>query len=612
LLDDLGRKDYAFEKFWTEYGEQENEIDWEYDNAGRLIYEKFDHYNDEFDQTSEWIYDLVGNRLKQTINDTITTYNYDINDRLLNEVTNNKTTVYGYDHTQQTSKIVSENGEKFSETTFEYDLQGRMSVVTIVSGNHTEITRYGYGSDGIRISAEHEVWEDGELKSKTRTEYLNDSKSLTGYSQVLRQTEYDAEGNIVKETSYVIGHQRISQTITINGQKTTYYFTFDGHGSTRVLLDAATVIVQLYSYDAYGNAIGFIASEALTEFLYSGEQFDSKIRQQYLRQRYYDPATGRFNRLDPFFGNFFDPQSLHKYQYVHADPVNNTDPKGEFICTIGVFAAVAIVSHMRAHKETITVTTGANIAYSAFTALSFYQLLLLGMIGAEESMGWTSLYSNSGKLSRVPDEIFTAHQWWFKSAFGIVDSVITRNKEHILFSAKLHNVPPSLIASVLYAESWHKNFFDNLMDNGFIDSFIYEEKFRSIGIAQIRPDTIRNHIEGLHTGTVQYVGRPDLYEPYLTPDGKANMELIRKCLLYETTAIDLLTREILFHAAARTGIMSSWYTAPGLRNDIVAAFTTWKDDESRQFGEPTDFGRLWGISSYEIIKGKQLLGNIDY
>jgi YD repeat-containing protein len=99
LLDNLGRKDYASEKFWTKYGEQNNEIDWEYDEAGRLVYEKFDHYNDEFDQTSEWIYDLVGNRLKQTVNGTITTYNYDVNDRLLNEVTNNKTTIYDYNHT---------------------------------------------------------------------------------------------------------------------------------------------------------------------------------------------------------------------------------------------------------------------------------------------------------------------------------------------------------------------------------------------------------------------------------------------------------------------------------------------------------------------------------
>jgi RHS repeat-associated protein len=96
------------------------------------------------------------------------------------------------------------------------------------------------------------------------------------------------------------------------------------------LTDFVGAIVELYSFDAYGNAIGFDPSVALTEFLYSSEQFDSKIGQQYLRARYYDPATGRFNRLDPFFGNLNDPQSLHKYLYTHADPVNGIDPSGAF------------------------------------------------------------------------------------------------------------------------------------------------------------------------------------------------------------------------------------------------------------------------------------------
>jgi RHS repeat-associated protein len=95
------------------------------------------------------------------------------------------------------------------------------------------------------------------------------------------------------------------------------------------LIDFAGAILELYAFDAYGNAIGFDPSVALTEFLYSGEQFDSKISQQYLRARYYDPATGRFNRLDPFFGNLNDPQSFHKYLYTHADPVNGIDPSGK-------------------------------------------------------------------------------------------------------------------------------------------------------------------------------------------------------------------------------------------------------------------------------------------
>jgi RHS repeat-associated protein len=107
-----------------------------------------------------------------------------------------------------------------------------------------------------------------------------------------------------------------------------------------VLLDFAGAVAQLYAFDAYGNAIGFNPAEALTEFLYSGEQFDSKIGQQYLRARYYDPTTGRFNRLDPFFGSLSDPQSLHKYLYAHGNPINGIDPSGSM--TVGVACAISL------------------------------------------------------------------------------------------------------------------------------------------------------------------------------------------------------------------------------------------------------------------------------
>jgi RHS repeat-associated protein len=66
--------------------------------------------------------------------------------------------------------------------------------------------------------------------------------------------------------------------------------------------------------------VAFDPSLALTSLLYSGEIFDQRIEMQYLRARYYNPANGTFNRLDPFFGRMQDPQSLHKYLYVHGDP----------------------------------------------------------------------------------------------------------------------------------------------------------------------------------------------------------------------------------------------------------------------------------------------------
>jgi RHS repeat-associated protein len=145
-----------------------------------------------------------------------------------------------------------------------------------------------------------------------------------------------------------------------------------------VLLDFAGAVAQLYSFDAYGNAIGFDPATALTEFLYSGEQFDSKIGQQYLRARYYDPATGRFNRLDPFFGNLNDPQSLHKYLYTHADPVNGIDPNG-LMSVGGMLGGLSIGNMMAAVK------TAAVFAAKRFICGALSGMVIGGTVGGIDS-----------------------------------------------------------------------------------------------------------------------------------------------------------------------------------------------------------------------------------
>jgi len=61
--------------------------------------------------------------------------------------------------------------------------------------------------------------------------------------------------------------------------------------------------------------------------------YDSETESYYLRARYYSPKTGTFNRIDPYAGNFQDPQSLHKYLYCHNNPINNIDPTGRFSLT---------------------------------------------------------------------------------------------------------------------------------------------------------------------------------------------------------------------------------------------------------------------------------------
>ncbi|MCC6819293.1 MAG: RHS repeat-associated core domain-containing protein, partial [Verrucomicrobia subdivision 3 bacterium] len=75
--------------------------------------------------------------------------------------------------------------------------------------------------------------------------------------------------------------------------------------------------------------------------LYGGESFDAQQQQYYLRARYYDPANGRFTTEDPLFGDIFNPQTLHKYQYCLNDPVNRLDPTGWF--TVAEMAVAASI-----------------------------------------------------------------------------------------------------------------------------------------------------------------------------------------------------------------------------------------------------------------------------
>ena len=138
-------------------------------------------------------------------------------------------------------------------------------------------------------------------------------------------------------TVYTIGHDVLAQV----GATMPKYFLHDGHGSVRhlteydyddVLQEPGPTngdIIESYDFDAYGERLTGPATPA-TKLLYTGEMYDSHLDFIYLRARWYNPANGRFNRVDPFAGNNSDPQSLHKYLYAHANPINNIDPSGLF------------------------------------------------------------------------------------------------------------------------------------------------------------------------------------------------------------------------------------------------------------------------------------------
>jgi RHS repeat-associated protein len=100
------------------------------------------------------------------------------------------------------------------------------------------------------------------------------------------------------------------------------YYHQDQLGSTRLLTDGAGNVAGTYSYDAYGKPSSSTGSVS-QPFGFAGEYTDAETGFVYLRNRYYDPATGQFISRDPIA-----PLTQEPYGYVGGNPLNYTDPMG--------------------------------------------------------------------------------------------------------------------------------------------------------------------------------------------------------------------------------------------------------------------------------------------
>ena len=321
-------------------------ITYTYDTLNRLIQEASGSTLPEANLNTTYTYDLVGNRLEKSCNVGANsgsrveqfTYFYNANDLLLTEDQNLdgdfQSATYDYDaNGSLINKIVTPEPRTLNlepaTYNYTYNLENRLSVAQITrieNGNTLDIsTAYEYNQSGIRVSADSSITNHTtNAIFENKKTFLIDANNHTGYPQVLEQFE-DLSGT--PSISYTIGNDVISQATSAG----TDVLMYDGHGSTRLLIDKSGNITDRYSYDAYGIMLGgnpTPSAKPATSLLYSGEQFDVNLQQQYLRARYYDQDSGRFNRLDPFIGNNSDPQSLHKYAYAHGDPINGIDPSG--------------------------------------------------------------------------------------------------------------------------------------------------------------------------------------------------------------------------------------------------------------------------------------------
>ncbi len=104
---------------------------------------------------------------------------------------------------------------------------------------------------------------------------------------------------------YIYGLGRIGQ---VDDNELTHYYLNDGLGSTMALTNASKTVVNDYEYEVFG-AVSASSGSLANFFEFAGEQSDDSTDLQYLRARYYDPASGRFISQDPWGGTVGVPSS---------------------------------------------------------------------------------------------------------------------------------------------------------------------------------------------------------------------------------------------------------------------------------------------------------------
>lgn len=116
--------------------------------------------------------------------------------------------------------------------------------------------------------------------------------------------------------------------------ETCIYYLEDGLGNVRFITSNTGSNVKSYIYDPFGSIITSSGPLTGNRYQFNTQYFDTDPGTYYLRARYYDPMTGRFISRDPVKGNLTNPQSQNPYAYTLNNPVNLSDPSGEFVETV--------------------------------------------------------------------------------------------------------------------------------------------------------------------------------------------------------------------------------------------------------------------------------------
>ena len=259
-------------KLWVQYLDGTGDV-YNYDATYQLVGIKYGVTNPSLGYASaaggvrsvNYAYDSVGNRVSVTDNGNSGTYT-------VNNL-NQYTAISGTNLTYSARGDLAGDGN----WSYGYDYAGHL-----VSASKTGIAiAYKYDTQGRRI--------EKDINGSPIAKYVYNGQNLI--------EERDGTGNVV--TASYIYNGGIDHPVQVIKAGSSYFFQQDALGNVTALTNSDGVIIEQYSYDAFGkptikDANGSVLAVSMTPFLFTGREYDSETGLYHYRSRAYSSILGRF------------------------------------------------------------------------------------------------------------------------------------------------------------------------------------------------------------------------------------------------------------------------------------------------------------------------------
>jgi RHS repeat-associated protein len=195
--------------------------------------------------------------------------------------------------------------------------------------------------------------------------------------------ELDPNSGMEIKKTYIYGNSQILAQHNGSYSAPRYFYLHDRLGSVRLVINSAGDVNNTYTYNPFGEMFATECAESVSNPLkFTGQWFDSETGQYYLRARMYDPQLMRFTSIDPAFGKFEEPLTLHRYLYCGNDPLNRLDLTGEWSFTVGASVAAEVSFKFFNRGGWMNKTTGSAIgnALNTIEGLQAYYMIILPLL----------------------------------------------------------------------------------------------------------------------------------------------------------------------------------------------------------------------------------------